>query len=208
MRVDRRTALRMALAAAASVVASGHTPYGQWTVYRKRFLLILTARTDPPSFELGKQVAALLAAELPESKARVSRAPHTARIASLISTKQMDVALMRRDDAAALRAGKDPFQSYGPVPLRTIAGLGDRLLVCRDDFHARHAYLLAETLSRSRERLPAPLRPLAGQAAPPDPRVPLHPGAHAYFTGGPMPAAPPTAEAGEDHDHNAGQRHH
>jgi hypothetical protein len=90
-------------AGAAAMFLCGHAPYGQWGVYRRRHLLILTARADPPSFELGKRVAEVLADRLPSSKAQVSRAPHKERIASLISSQQLDVALMRRDDAAALR---------------------------------------------------------------------------------------------------------
>ncbi len=194
MQGSRRTALRLALAGAAWLLAGGHAPYGQWGVYRRRYLLILTTRADPPSFELGKRVAEILVDGLPGSNAQVSRAPHKERIASLIGTKQLDLALMRRDDAAALREGAPPFAGYGPVPLHTIIGLGDFLLVCRDDFAARHAWLIAETLSQNRGAFAEALLPVAGSAEPPDPRVPLHPGALAYFAGDPAPAPEPAGQ--------------
>jgi len=98
--MDRRGLLRLGLAATAWVVASGHTPYRQWTVYRQRHLVIGTCRADAPTYPLGKKIAATLATYLPESEARVSRAPDQWRLASLISTEQMQVILLSRADAA------------------------------------------------------------------------------------------------------------
>jgi hypothetical protein len=194
--LSRRTTLRLVFIGGVALLASGHAPYGQWGVYRKRFLLILTTRDDPTSHELGTRIAALLAEHLPESGARVSRAPHKERIASLISSKQMDVAVMRRNDAANLRTGASPFSHYGPVPLHAIVAIGDYQLVCRDDFPARHAWLIAEALSKDQELI----RP-SGDAS--DARVPLHPGTQAYFSGHPLPAAEPPTDRG----HNLGHAH-
>jgi hypothetical protein len=193
----RREFLRTAVAGGAAILFCGHAPYGQWGVYRRRYLLILTSRADPPSFELGKRIAEVLAQRLPSSKAQASRAPNNERIASLISSHQMDVALMRRDDAAALRQGRPPFAGYGPVELFTIVGLGEFLLACRDDFAARHAWLIAEAFDKSRDLLPERLLPEASTAEPPDSRIPLHPGALGYFTGAPMPSLEPHVH--EDH---------
>jgi hypothetical protein len=197
-RPSRREFLRRAAAGAAAVLLCGHAPYGQWGVYRRRYLLILTSRADPPSFELGKRVAEVLADRLPSSKAQVSRAPNNERIASLISSHQMDVALMRQDDAAALRQGRPPFAGHGPVKLFTIVGIGEFLLACRDDFAARHAWLIAEAFDKSRDVLPV-LLPRPSTSEPPDSRIPLHPGALRYFTGAPMPGLEPHAH--EDHTH-------
>lgn len=185
--MNRRALLKTVIAGAALLLASAHTPYRQWVVYRKRHLLILTSRGDGGSYALGRNLAEVLAARLPASQARVVRAPHLERIASLISTKQMDVALMARGDAAALMAGREPFVGYGPVPLRAIAGFGAYLLICRDDFPARHAYLVAETLGENRGELAAALTPAQGEGAEPDAVVPAHPGALAYYRGDPPP---------------------
>lgn len=191
----RRRVLQGTAAASAWLLLGGHAPYGQWGVYRERFLLILTTRADPASFELGKRLAEVLARELPESRARVSRAPHKARVASLISTKQLDVALMRPDDAMALRTGAAPYEDYGPVALRTMARVGDFLLVCRADFAARHAWLIAKALREAETALPGGVRPVGT----PDGAPPLHEGARAYADGAPMPAATP-----DDHTHGHG----
>ena len=174
--------MRTALVGLAAFVSSGHTPFQQWTVYRQRHLLILTDRSDPPSYPLGKRVAAVLATHLPLSRARVTRAPHTERIASLISSKQLDVALMSPSDAAALAAGLPPFKAYGPVALRTLLTVGGYLLVCREDFPDRHAYAVTRTLDLHREELP--------EVAAPDsraPAIPVHAGALAYFEDGVPP---------------------
>lgn len=182
--MGRRVFLRLTAAATAWTLLSAHTPYRQWTVYRKRYLLILTSKTDAPTFPLGKRVAAMLAARLPESRARVVRAPHTARIASLISTKQMDVAILSRADAQNLMAGRAPFEDYGPVALRIIVALGDHLLICRADFPDRHAYLVASALVGNKAELPVAVS--IGAAG----KVPVHPGARAYAEGRPAPKKP------------------
>jgi hypothetical protein len=203
-RPSRRDALRLVVTGAASLLAGGHAPYGQWGVYRKRYLLILTTRADPTSYELGTRIAAVLAERLPDSRARVSRAPHTERIASLMSSKQMDVALMPRDDAVALRDGAPPLAAHGRVPLHTIVGVGDYLLVCRDDFPARHAWLICEALFKNQHAIPVPLSPLTPIAEPPDARVPLHPGAQAYIIGRPLPVQEQRTDHQQDHKHEHG----
>jgi len=179
--VGRRGVLRTLAVAGALVIGAGHTPYRQWVVYRKRHLLILTNRADPPSHPLGTRVAEVLAAELPESRARVARAPSGERIASLISTGQLDVALMRRGEARALLEGTAPLAGYGPVALRALTTLGAFVLVCRDDFPERHGYLVARALAPHRPALLA-LAPEAAPDAPPP--VPLHPGAAAHYAEG------------------------
>ncbi len=185
--MNRRAFLCTSLSGAFSLSASAHTPYRQWTIYRKRHLIIVTSRTDGLSYPLGQRVAKVLAARLPTSKARVARAPDTARIASLISTQQMDVALMRREDADALMHGRAPFADRGPIPLRIIIGLGDHVLVCRDDFPDLHAYLLAETLSKHGDEIGLVVPIVPSDILPSDAGVPTHSGAAAYFAGRPPP---------------------
>lgn len=165
----------------------GHAPYGQWNVYRKRNLLILTSRSDAPSFPIGERVASVLAKHLPESRARVSRAPSTRRVASLISTGQMDVAVMSTDNAADLYTGRADFKEFGPVPLRSIVTLGDYLLVCRDDFAPLHAYLLAETLMENTGELDVSVSAPDAAKGSKDLFVPIHSGARDYFKGRPPP---------------------
>ncbi|MGF1526824.1 MAG: hypothetical protein ACFCBW_08535 [Candidatus Competibacterales bacterium] len=132
-----------------------HTPYRQWKVYRQRFLLILCSKDDPPAYPLAKDIVGVLVEALPESRARVARAPHAWRMGSLLATEQLDVALLRPEDAQALAQGVEPLDGFGPVPLRRIVQVGEFWLVCREDFAPDHAYLLAEALLDHGEVLPA-----------------------------------------------------
>jgi TRAP-type uncharacterized transport system substrate-binding protein len=195
--MTRREFLGSVLVVTALVFGSGHAPYPQWAVYRRKHLLILTDKTDPPSYKLGKRVAEVLATHLPASEARVTRAPFTRRIASLISTKQMDVAILSRDNAAALMEGRAPFAEFSPVALRALAGLGDYLLVCRDDFRALHAYLVARTLAENRAEIGVAFTPARPGALDPDSRVPTHPGARAFYAGLPPPEKAPASGGDE-----------
>ncbi|MBT8365957.1 MAG: hypothetical protein KJP23_14770 [Deltaproteobacteria bacterium] len=184
-----------ALAIMTWIFCTGHTPYRQWAVHRQKHLFVVTSRTDGSSYELGKHVAEILATHLPASKARVTRAPNMERIGSLISTKQLDVALLSHSNAAAMLSGLPPFVEYGPVPLRTIIELGDYLLVCRDDFPARHAYLMVRTLSIHRAKLPSAFMTATQTVAKPTGEVPMHPGVSAYLEGRPPPQ--PKEESGD-----------
>lgn len=127
--------------------ASGHTPYKQWVVYRKRHLLIATDRSTDGSYALGKKLAAALKSLVPDSRARVARAPDNRRIASLLATAQFDVALLPRNEALALARGEQPFANYGPVDLRTLYVSGRFILVSRSDFPPEHAYLVTQALA-------------------------------------------------------------
>ena len=187
---DRRAVLRLAGGAGVWLLTGGHTPYRQWTLFRRTHLLIGSTRADPPSYALGQQVAAILAEALPDSRARVSRAPSQRRVASLISTDQWQAAVVAQDAAAAMAAGTAPFEDFGPIGLRSLFVIGDHRLICRADFPDRHAYLVTATLAAHRERLP--------DAAPPDPSDPgvaIHPGALAYVIGLPPPQPTVAAES-------------
>jgi len=196
----RRTALKLGLAGAAWLLCGAHTPYGQWQVYRRRHLMIGTSRADAPTYPLGQRVAEVLATYLPESSARVTRGPDAWRLASLITSGQIEVILLSADHVLALRDGQAPFEAFGATRLCSLFVFsdqgGDHWLICRPDFPDRHAYLVVETLATHGDltlggRMPDPV------ASP----VPIHPGALAYLRGDPLPAPAPadpgmTATAG------------
>lgn len=197
--ISRRTILRAGVATATYLLVGGHTPYRQWTVYRRKHLLIGTCRADEPSYALGKRIAAVLEEYLPKSKARVSRAPDQYRLASLITTGQLEIMLFSRADVAALRDGATPFEDFGATPLTTVFTFGDHLLVTRPDFPDRHAWLVAKTLTERagdfEDAAPALSNDLP--AAP-------HPAALAFAAGEPEPAPPPITpdpELAADHHH-------
>lgn len=177
----RRQILRLLAAASAAPLVGGHTPYGQWVVYRKKHLLIGCHRGDPATYDLAKRVVALLAEHLPEAKSRVARAPDAGRLASLLGTDQMEVAVLDARDAAAMRAGDGRFAPYGIIALSLLTPVGDRLLIARADFPERHAWLVAAALVGT-DLAPAPDLSAARAVA-------WHPGSRAFLEGRPEPAA-------------------
>jgi TRAP-type uncharacterized transport system substrate-binding protein len=187
----RRGFLQTGLAASAWLTASAHTPYRQWQVYRQKHLLIGTSKTDAPTYPLGQKVAQVLAAHLPESSARVTRGPDPWRLASLLTTGQLEVALLSEIDVAALRDGRAPFDAFGPTDLNALFAFGDYVLVCRPDFPAHHAYQVVQTLSENAAGIPGAMS-VDATASP----VAIHAGARAYALGEPMPM--PITPVGEE----------
>ena len=179
----RRQVLRLGGGLAAALLLCGHTPYGHWVVYRKKHLLIGCHRADPETYALAKQVVAELATHLPAAKARPARAPDARRLASLLGTEQMDVAVLSAGDAAAMAAGSGPFEPYGAIDLRLLTPVGDRLLICREDFRKRHAWLVTGALAGTA---------VAPESVPSAESVlPWHPGSRAFLEGKPEPAPDP-----------------
>lgn len=180
----RRRAFGAGLAAAvASLGLTGHTPYGQWVVYRRKHLLIGCHREDPQTYRLAKAVVAHLERHLPEARARPARAPTAGRLAALLGTDQLEMAVLSATDARAMVAGTGGFGPYGAVPLRLVAELSDRLLVAHAGFPDRHARLVsAAIIDGELARHPAPDH---------DPPLAWHPGTAEFLGGAPPPAAQP-----------------
>jgi hypothetical protein len=194
--LNRRELARLALAAALVPALMAHTPYAQWTIYRRRNLFVVASRADEEAVRLARAVAEGLAAELPDSHARFTRASDAVRVASLLKSGQLDVAVIGRGEAGPMQAGAGAYAAVGAVPLRLLAQLGDHLLVTVEGFKDRHAFLLAQVLDELQGDLPLP-----GLAAPQDVAVPYHPGALDYRRGEPFPAAPEPEPEPHAHPH-------
>src|SRR5918994_7554707 len=106
----RRAVLKVAFAGLAWLASSAHKPYGQWQVYRQRHLMIGTSKADPPSYQIGQRIVGVLVANLPESSARVARGPDSWRLASLLTSGQIEVVLLTTADVERLRDGRPPFE--------------------------------------------------------------------------------------------------
>ena len=177
--MNRRRALQLLLLAAGSTLLGGHTPYGQWVVYRRKHLLIGCHREDAETYRLAKEIVAALETHLPSAEPRVARGPTAGRIASLIGTRQMEVAVLGWPEAVGMANGASPFEPYGAIPLRLLAPVGSRALVARADFPDRHAWLVGHGVSDG-----GVVQLALGLRAYP---VPWHPGALAFFMGKPEP---------------------
>ena len=180
--MQRRRFLASLAAAGGTLLLSGHSPYRQWKLYRQSHLLLFTTRDDVSSDELGEALAARLREVLPDSRAGVGRAPSLQRLASLLSSAQADVAVLKTENAFALYRGRPPFSDFAPMPLRVLVETQTYQLVCRDDFKARHAYLVAEALTREPRAAPVSVPERDGDET----GVPTHAGALDFLRGRPL----------------------
>ena len=155
-------------------------PDRMWPVYRRYHLLIVGQRDDAKNTALAAATADTLVRFLPASRAQATSAPDARRVGVLIATVQQDVAIMATASAEALFRGRPPFADIGGTQIRAMVSFGDYLFVCRPDFKARHAYLIAQALAQHPEELPA-------RVGAPEGAVPAHPGAQAFFAGRDMP---------------------
>jgi len=151
---------------------SAHTLYNQWQVYRKKHLLIGSHRED----DLAKQIAAILDENLPKSRARVARAPTAGRIASLMATAQMDVAVVNSGQADDLAKGNGIFKPYGRIDLKTVFVISEYALIARAEMPNRHSWLIAHALANSSFDTSYSI----------DPPLPWHPGAADFYKGQPL----------------------
>jgi len=180
--VNRRQILSgLALVVAGAGSSRAHTPFGQWVVYRKKHLLIGAHRADPETYALAKRLSAALGLHLPKAKSRVARAPTAGRLASLLGTDQLDVAVLAKSDAIAMRDGAGHFHPYGRIDLTLLTALSDHVLVAHARFPKRHAWLVAAALHESG------LDPEPADGTGLD----LHPGSQAFISGEPEPEPDP-----------------
>lgn len=173
--------MRAAAACVASLALAGHSPYGQWAVYRKLRLIIVVDGTDTAAVTLGEAAATALAAAVPDSRALMARARDLTDVIRLLQSKQLDVALLKADDALAALQGVGPAADGGSVPLRGLARFGRYLVVSRADLPDAIAHELAEALSEHRHAIAAMPGAVPAGAAPAG--VPAHPGARPHFAG-------------------------
>ena len=173
-----------ALGASLAPEVSAHTPYRQWKVLRERFLLVHSTRTDPVSDSIAEQLVAILDEVLPEANAMVARAPDEQRIASLMTTGQAVLSVMRSDQAEDLYLGRGAFHDFKGEQLRWLVAIGGYRLVTVASFPQHHAWLVTAALSENGAALDIrpPLNNADGTSVPP------HPGALAFARGEPLEA--------------------
>lgn len=145
-RRDVLTSLLAWVCAGATSSALAHTPYGQWQVYRRKHLLVGCHKDADTTYSLAKRIVSELDTHLPEASARVARAPTVQRIASLMATDQMEVAVMSAENALEMAEGQGKFKPFGQIPLRVLMKIDDWLLISSADIPDRHAWLISDAL--------------------------------------------------------------
>lgn len=183
--MNRRQFLQSGSAFGLMLPLLGHAPYPQWNVYRKRNLFILASRTDAPSYELGKAIAQNLATHLVKSHAHIARTPDMGRIASLLSTEQVELAVLPIDIATQMTNGTAPFEGYGAIPLTALRRYDPYVLVAHAHMPDHHAYQVTQTLAQY--PLEAEAQSIATETAETMLPFDFHPGAIAYLQHRPLP---------------------
>ena len=156
-------------------ISLGHTPYRQWKVLRQRFLLIHSTRTNPLGDAIADKLVAILGNALPEANARVARARHEQRAASLLTTGQAVLLIMKKDDAKNLFTEKGDFRGYEGKQIRVLLMIGEQLLLTTKSFSPIHVRLIAEAFDHHSRglKIKAPDERLTG--------IPAHRAAAQYF---------------------------
>ncbi|MFZ2738288.1 MAG: hypothetical protein WBI20_01385 [Burkholderiaceae bacterium] len=182
---------RLALSAAWPLLplthAFAHTPYRFWDVFRKQNMQILTSHADYTGDDVGEDWVAVLRENLPLSRAMVSRAHDIPRIASLLKTNQVKIAVLSYLHARLLFTGEPPFEEFAPLPLNILVDNGKYLLVTRPDLPLYHGYLLTVALMEAANKLQL-INPGKGRFG-----MALHAGSKAFFNGE-KPEPPPPVQ--------------
>ena len=160
--------------------ARAHTLFNQWVVYRQKHLLIGSHRKDLYTYQLANEVATILDDSLPAAKARVARAPTAGRIASLMGTAQMDVAIIHENQAKLMAQGLEDFKPYGKIDLKTLFCFNQYALIGRAEIPEKHAWLITHALSASTARQMDEMKP----------PLPWHKGTLLYLSGESLPEKP------------------
>jgi hypothetical protein len=177
-RLFLRSLLAGVLASPLAATVLAHTPYRQWKVLRQRFLLVHSSRTDPVTDDIAEELVAILDQVLPEANAMVARAPDQQRIASLMTTGQAVLSVMRADQAEALYQSRGAFRDYEGEQLRWLVTIGDYRLVTVNSLRRHHAWLVTAALTENGAELGVRMPGSSGGGS-----LPAHDGAVAFANG-------------------------
>src|SRR5262252_10712149 len=175
----RGSSLRSLLIGGVALLLMGHSPYRQWYVFRAKHLIVVTDDANPKAFPLAEEVAAAIAARLPESKPMAAKAKTPSDVVKLLRSHQLKLGLLPVDDALEAFQQRGKFSQDEPVALRTLAVLGTYLLVALEDYSKDKAQQIAKALAEHRGSWSIPDGPLA-KGKPP---IPFHPGALEFYEG-------------------------
>ena len=163
--------MRLMLAGGVALLLMGHSPYRQWYAFRAKHLIVVTDDANPKAFPLAEQVAATIAARIPESKAMAAKAKTPTDVVKLLRSHQLQVGLLPIDDALEAFQQRGKFSQDAPVPLRTLAVFGTYLLVTLEDYSRDKAQQIVKSLAE---------HPGLAKGKPP---IPFLPGAADYYEG-------------------------
>ena len=190
--MQRRSFLSLGALASSAVLlpmqfAMAHTPYRFWDVFRKRNMQILTSHDDYIGDETGDVWVATLREKLPLSRAMVSRTQYMTRMASLLKTDQVKIAVLSYQHAQQMSTGEPPFEEYAPLQLDILVDNGKYLLVTLPNLPLYHGYLVTTALMEAADKLQL-INPGQGRFG-----MAVHAGAQAHYRGEKL-SPPPAPE--------------
>jgi len=135
---------------------SAHSPWGQYQVYRRKHLLILSSRDDELSYPFSKELVACLDNVLPIAKARPARAINIERAFDLLRTDQFQFAVFDRENIDKMRNATGEFADRAPVDLATLLQFRNMRMVVRRDFPKDLVATVTHNLIKCRNELSIP----------------------------------------------------
>lgn len=147
--ITRRHLLGALAAGICASQASAHSLYRQWLVYRRKHLLIGCHRKDLRTYGLAQEIVEAVNHAAPEAKSRVARAPRPERLASLLGTDQMELAVIGVETAAEMKAGRGRFAPYGRIDLSALGAFDGYVLAAEVSFSAQHGWIVAAALDEA-----------------------------------------------------------
>jgi len=162
----------------------GHAPWGQWQVYRMRHMLLLSVIEDPKSYPFSKTIIESLEETLPEARARPARARGFRRVYNLLSTDQMPLVVLSKNNAISLLYGSGVFSEFPPVTMQVVYNFGELVLLARPKMPDSHTWRITDAIIRSGKFMPS-----INNA-----EIPIHNGSNVRFLNLPMPEEPKEKE--------------
>ena len=131
------------------IIFSAHSPWSSYLNYRAKHLLIMSVKTDAPTYPFSELLIEYINKELPEAQSKPARAKDFERVQSLFSTKQMPLVLLSKQNAKDLITGEGEFKEFGSTDAKVLYGFGDLILLIQPSLPNRHAWLLLNALKKS-----------------------------------------------------------
>ena len=133
------------------ILVSAHSPWSSYLNYRAKHLLIMSVKTDLPTYPFSELLINYINKELPEAQSRPARAKDFERVQSLFSTNQMPLVLLSKQNAKDLINGEGQFKELGSTEALVLYGFGDLILLIQPSLPNRHAWLLLNALKKSKD---------------------------------------------------------
>lgn len=157
--MERRAFLAALVAALAPELATAHSPWGQYAVYRQKHLLVLSARDDAESYPFSKLLVAAINRGAPEASARPARAKDLRRAYDLLRSDQFQFALLSAENIDAMRHGLGAFSGQPTVDLKTLFRFDMLEFVVRADFPEHLAAIVTDAILSNLDDLPGAAQP-------------------------------------------------